>query len=164
MWNYPFGIVMVMLYAWIFFHAKLYSDTLLQLFFFVIQIYGWVHWLRFREAGGEVRVERLDARQRLFWLAGAAAAIAGWGALMRAYTDAAYPWWDATEAGLSVAAQLLMSRRYVENWVLWIVVDIISIGLYVAKDLLPTAGLYLVFLLLSIWGLVRWLRAARAAA
>ena len=78
---------------------------------------------------------------------------------MHRYTDAAFPWWDAGVAMLSVAAQILMSRRAIENWVLWITVDGIAIGLYAAKDLWLTALLYMIFLALSVWGLMDWRRA-----
>lgn len=162
-WNYPFGIVMVLLYARIFFEAKLYSDALLQLFFLVVQLYGWWNWTRSRAESGEVVVLRLGGRARLTWAASCAVAALGWGALMHNYTDASYPWWDAAVAILSVAAQILLSRRFVENWVLWIVVDLLAIGLYAAKDLWLTAGLYGIFLGLATWGLVAWARAGRAA-
>lgn len=157
-WNYPFGIAMVLLYARIFFEAKLYSDALLQLFFLVVQFYGWWNWTRSRAESGEVRVLRLGTRERLTWAASCAAAVLAWGALMHFYTDASYPWWDAGVAIPSVAAQILLSRRFVENWWLWILVDLLAIGLYAAKDLWLTAGLYLVFLGLATWGLVAWRR------
>ncbi|MDB5706332.1 MAG: nicotinamide mononucleotide transporter [Sphingomonas bacterium] len=164
LWNYPFGIVMVVLYAHIFFGARLYSDALLQVFFLVVQLYGWVHWHRAAAAAGEVRVERLGPPARLAWLAGVAVATMIWGWAMHHFTDAAFPWWDAGVAILSVAAQLLMSRRFLENWVLWIAVDLLAIGLYAAKDLWLTAGLYAIFLGLAVWGLIDWRGAERRMA
>ena len=161
-WNYPFGIAMVMLYARIFFEAKLYSDALLQIFFLVVQLYGWWNWTRSRAESGEVRVLRLDGRRRLAWAVGCVAATLAWGAAMHLYTDASYPWWDASVAIPSVAAQILLSRRFVENWWLWILVDLLAVGLYAAKDLWLTAGLYLVFLGLATWGLIAWRRALAA--
>ena len=78
------------------------------------------------------------------------------------FTDAAFPWWDAAVAMLSVAAQILQSRRYFESWVLWIAVDLLAVGLYAARGLWLTAGLYLVFLVLAVWGLIEWARARKA--
>jgi len=161
LWNYPFGIAMVVLYAHIFFDTRLYSDALLQVFFFVVQIYGWIHWARGRAEAGEVRVERLGSAARFAWLASSAVAIALWGWGMHHFTDAAFPWWDASVAILSVAAQILMSRRLLENWVLWIAVDVLAIGLYAAKGLQATAWLYAIFLVLAIWGLIDWRGAER---
>jgi nicotinamide mononucleotide transporter len=160
-WNFVFGLMMVTLYFFVFLDSHLYSDALLQIFFFVVQIYGWWHWARVEAAAGEVVVERLSAGSRLAWSAATLLAVIGWGGLMRTYTDASYPMWDASVAALSVAAQLLMSRRYVENWVLWILVNLLSIGLYAAKELWLTTGLYTVFLALAVYGFDQWLRAPR---
>lgn len=162
-WNYPFGLAMVALYARIFFDAKLYSDAALQLFFFVVQFYGWWNWRRSQETAGEVVVLRLEPDARLRWAAGSVLAILLWGWSMHRWTDASYPWWDAAIAMLSVAAQILMSRRYLENWHLWIAVNAISIPLYAAKGLWLTAGLYVLNLVIAGIGLRAWLRHARRA-
>ena len=161
-WNYPFALAMVSLYGVVFFEAKLYSDALLQLFFFVVNLYGWWNWSRSRAEQGEVRVERLSGGARLAWVAAVAGATAGWGWLMHRHTDAAYPWWDAGIAMLSVAGQILLSRRYWENWALWIAVDLLAIPLYAVRDLWATSALYAVFLAMSVWGLIGWRRAMRA--
>jgi nicotinamide mononucleotide transporter len=160
-WNYPFALAMVALYAWIFWGVKLYSDMLLQGFFFAVNIYGWWYWARSIAAEGDVIVEQLTPGARVRWTAGCLVAATGWGWLMHRYTDAAFPWWDAGVAMASIAAQILQSRRKIESWVLWIGVDVAAIGLYAAKGLMLTALLYALFLLLSIWGLVDWRRAER---
>ena len=161
-WNFPFGLVMVVLYAKIFFDYKLYSDSLLQLYYIVVQLYGWWYWLRGRRPDGLIDVETLDTRGRL--IAGAVivagAAALGWG---MSNTDASVPYWDATTTVTSLVAMVLLSRRKLENWVLWIAVDVLSIGIYSYKELYLTAGLYAVFLGLASWGLVEWLRAWRVA-
>lgn len=158
-WNYPFGIVMVSLYGWIFYGAKLYSDVILQVFFFVVQFYGWAHWLTRRDEAGLVIVERISKRAALF---SAGAAIAGTGVtgwLMGAYTDASFPFWDASILWLSVVAQVLLARRILENWLVWVAVDIIAMGLYWTKGLYPTAILYLMFLIIASIGYFNWRRA-----
>lgn len=163
-WNYVFGLAMVALYAVIFLHTRLYSDALLQVFFFVVQIYGWWNWSRARAAAGEVTVGLLTNRARLTWTIGCLAAAALWGYGMHRFTDASFPWADATLAAMSVAAQILQSRRVVESWWLWIAVDIGSVGLYAAKGLWLTMLLYAIFLALAIWGLFDWQRVARRTA
>ena len=160
-WNYPFGIASVALYASVFWHAKLYSDALLQLFFVVVNAYGWSSWAENRAGAGEVLVERLSPRSRWEWTLGGAAAILAWGALMHRFTDASYPWPDAGVAITSIAAQILMAKRKWENWVLWIGVDLASIPLYAAKQLGATTLLYVLYLALAIWGLSDWSRARR---
>ena len=158
-WNYPFGLAMVTLYAIIFFDAKLYADAGLQVFFFAIQIYGWINWTRARDDEGLVRVAR--AGQATGFYAGAAiAGAAGLGLLLDRFTDATHPYPDAAIASLSIAAQVMMAKRRLENWVFWIAVDILAIGLFWAKDLKPTAALYGVFLIMSVYGYSSWRRAA----
>jgi nicotinamide mononucleotide transporter len=159
MWNYPFALAMVSLYAWIFFREKLYSDALLQLFFLVVNLYGWWNWSRARADTGEVRVEQLGNTARAVWFASCIATAAAWGALMHRYTDAAFPWWDGSIAMFSIAAQILQSRRHWESWVLWILVDLAAVPLFAVKGLWLTAGLYFVFLALSVQGLIHWTKA-----
>ncbi|MGH6617863.1 nicotinamide riboside transporter PnuC, partial [Sphingomonas sp.] len=96
------------------------------------------------------------------WIGGIAAATAGWGWLMHRFTDASLPWPDAGVAMTSVAAQILLSRRKIENWVLWIAVDLVAIGIYAVKDLKVACALYVVLLGVSIWGLIDWRRSERA--
>ena len=161
-WNYPFGIIMVALYFFVFWNTKLYSDALLQIFFFAIQIYGWWAWVHAKHVDHGVVVSWMDWRQRTPWLAGTAVAIALWGTGMARFTDAAAPFVDATTAGLSIAAQSLQSLRRVESWVLWIAVDVIAIGLFAWKGLLVTSALYGLFLILAGIGLFEWRRRAKA--
>ena len=162
LWNYPFGLAMVTLYGFIFYREKLYSDALLQIFFVVVNLYGWFNWARSRAATGEVRVETLDDRARLVWLALCVALVLGWGAMMHRYTDAHFPWWDGAIAMLNVVAQYLQSRRYIESWVLWILVDLLAVPLFAVKGLIPTAILYTIFLSLCVWGLSDWAKARKA--
>jgi nicotinamide mononucleotide transporter len=156
-WNYPFGIAMVCLYAWIFFHARLYSDTLLQGFFLLLNIYGWFHWHRALE-GRDVPVRRLTARSSIAVIATVIVTSLFWGSAMARWTNASAPYWDGTIAMLSVMAQFLLAKRFIENWIGWIIVDVLAIGLFWTKSLGLTAGLYCVFLALSIVGLVHWLK------
>jgi nicotinamide mononucleotide transporter len=161
-WNYPFGIVMVALYFFVFGQAKLYSDALLQIFFFVIQIYGWWAWYHAKHVDHGVAVRWMGWRERWPWIAGTLAAAVLWGTGMARFTDAAAPYVDATTAGLSVSAQILQSLRRVESWVLWIIVDVIALGLFTWRGLFVTTALYGLFLILAIVGLFEWKRKAEA--
>lgn len=163
-WNFPAALVMVSLTGIVLWDAKLYSDAGLQVFFFVVNILGWVLWARNRGEEGEIVVERLGTLGRIAWIAVALIAIYGWGWFMAINTDAAWPWWDASVAMLSVAAQLLMTRRYIDNWHWWVVVNLISIMLYWNKHLYWFTGLYVIFLGMAVWGLVEWRAAERAQA
>lgn len=158
-WNYPFAIAMVSLYFFVFWEAKLYGDAVLQIFFLVINLYGWRNWLRSREAAGEVVVSVLGTRGRLLWALGTIAACLVCGLALDRWTDAAAPMIDGPIAAASISAQLLQALRKVETWVLWILVDIVAIGLFYSRDLAPTSALYAVFLIMSVIGLVGWLQA-----
>jgi nicotinamide mononucleotide transporter len=158
MWNYPFALVAVSLYAWVFFGQKLYSDALLQLFYLAVNLYGWWNWARSRADTGEVQVERMRNRERLAWAIACLVATVGWGWLMHSQTDAAYPWWDGSIAVISIAAQILQSRRKWESWVLWIAADLLAVPLFAVKEIWPTTILYAILLVLAIRGLLDWIK------
>ena len=163
-WNYPFGIAMVALYIVVFWGARLYAEAGLQVFFLLAQAWGWWLWVR---AGGQddgrVPVRWLDGPSRAVWLVVTAALSLNLGWVLHRFTDAALPYADSAIAGASVAAQILLALRRVENWVLWIAIDAAAIGVYVSKDLFATAALYVLFLAFSALGLREWITAARKA-
>ncbi len=161
-WNYPFGLAMVAIYFYVFLGARLYSDAALQIFFFVVQLYGWWVWYHARGGDGLVRVEVLSNRARLIWCGVIAAATVGEGWYLAHYTSDSAPWMDANTTAMSVVAQYLLSVRRIENWILWIVTDVVQIGLYYWKGLYPTTGLYVLFLILSVAGLYEWRRELHA--
>jgi nicotinamide mononucleotide transporter len=160
-WNYPFGIAMVALYFIIFWQAKLYSDSGLQVFFAIVQLFGWWSWSRDKLSAGEIIVRRQGPQAISMWVALSIIATIGWGYFMASNTDATHPYWDASVAMLSIVAQLLLTWRFLENWWWWITVDVISIPLYVVKGLYLTAGLYVLFLVLAIVGLMEWRRVGK---
>ena len=147
----------MILYSWIFFDYKLYAESLLQIYFLVIQIIGWFWWLKGRGSDGKIIVLRLTSREAIAY-AGTGAIIAivlGW--VMKTYTNASVPFFDSTVASLSVIAQFLLAKQRLENWIVWIITDVLSIGIYIYKMLYPTAVLYTVFLGMAIGGLATWL-------
>ena len=157
-WNWPVGLVQVILYAWVFFGARLYADFGLQLIYCVLQLYGWYHWLRGGQRGvtHELPVTRWPARSAATWLVLSAIATGVEGFLLKRYTNAAFPYWDGAIAILSLLATYLLARKILENWLLWIAVDVLGIGVYFAKDLYVTAGLYAVFLCMATAGWFAW--------
>lgn len=156
-WCWPLGMVNVALYAVVFARAKLYSDTFLQVVYFVMSAYGWWAWLRGAH-GHELPVARAPRRVLLGLLAAATASTVVVGGLLHRGTDASLPWLDAGTTSFSLAAQVLMTRKWIENWALWIAVDVVYVYMYVVKDLHATAVLYAAFLGLAVAGLVEWRR------
>ena len=159
-WCWPVGVVMVSLYIYIFFNAKLYSDAGLNVFFPVMQFYGWYHWTRggVEHSRSLSAVKRLSATEWAWTIGGVLAGTAALGTAMHRLTDAALPYPDAFTTLLSVFAQFLMTKKFLENWILWIIADLIYVPMYVYKHLPVTALLYAVFLLLAVLGLRRWWR------
>jgi nicotinamide mononucleotide transporter len=170
-WGWPVGLVQVTVYGWVFYQAKLYSDVILQGFFFVIQAYGWVHWLGKNGVRGStpatasasagvaahlLPVTRLTPVATAAWIAAGGIVSAGWGTYMQRTTDAALPHWDAFILVFSLIAQWLQARKKLECWAGWIVVNTVAIGVYWAKDLFLTAGLYALFWLMAAWGWREW--------
>jgi nicotinamide mononucleotide transporter len=156
-WCWPTGLIMVLLYIYIFFEVKLYSDMGLQVVYVFLQLYGWHHWIH----GGadqdeELQVGRLTSIRLAMWLGAGAAGIGGLGFVMATYTDASLAYWDAATTVLSLIAQWLMIKKVVESWGFWIAVDLLAVGVYLTKGLYLTAGLYLVFLGLAFAGLLAW--------
>lgn len=160
-WNYPFGMAMVALYALIFWETKLYSEAGLQLFFFAMQGWGWYLWFEAGGADDRVPVRWLDWPSRAVWLMVTAALSLNLGWAMDRFTDAVVPYADSAISGASVAAQLLLAFRRVENWVLWIAIDVAAIALYANRGLYATTALYAVFLVFSVIGLREWMNAAK---
>ncbi|WP_310535317.1 nicotinamide riboside transporter PnuC [Novosphingobium sp.] len=160
-WNYLFGLVMVALYFFVFWEQALFAEAVLQVFFFAAQGWGWWLWLRVGGGDNKVEVRWLDWRSRWVWLVAMAAISVNLSWLMEKYTTASAPWIDTPIAVFSVGAQILLAFRRIENWVLWVVIDVVSIWLYIMRDLEPTAGLYGGFLVMSLFGLKEWTEAAR---
>ena len=152
------GMVGVSLYAVLFFGAKLYADVVLQGFFFVTSVVGWWQWTHGGAGGTELPVTALSGGQRLLAAAGVLAAVVFFGTVFSRFTDAALPYADSYILGGSVVAQLLMMRRKLDHWPIWITVDVVAVTVYSIKALYLTAAVYAVLLLLCIQGILEWQR------
>ena len=162
-WNFPFGIAMVALYVFVFFEERLYAEAGLQVFFILAQLWGWWLWVKVGGEDDRVPVRWLDWLSRAVWVTVTAALSLNLGWMMHSFTNAVLPYADAGIAGASVAAQILLAYRRIENWLVWIAIDVASVTLYIDRGLYPTAGLYGGFLVLSLIGLKAWIAAERAA-
>lgn len=157
-WSWPTAIVNVVVYAVVFYRAKLYADMGLQVIYALLSLYGWYEWLY----GGEHRTAlhvsrttpRLGALLAVIGLTGAGAL----GLILRGATDAALPFMDSMLSSTSLVAQWMMTRKKVENWLVWIAVDVLYVGMFTFKHLYITAVLYLVFLILAVRGWIDWRR------
>ena len=156
--GWPLAILSSALYLLLFAHSRLYGEAALQLFFIVVAGWGWWQWLRGTGAdGAPLHVHRLETRAR--WRA-AIATLAAWpllGLLLARVTDTDVPFLDALPTVGSVTGQFLLGRKLLENWPVWLAVNLWSIGLFAYKGLWLTVALYAVFALLSVAGWRAWL-------
>lgn len=157
-WCWPIGLVMVLLYSWIFYEVKLYSDMLLQVVYAVLQLYGWWQWTRPERTVDARKVSRLQAAPLLSGLGLGLLASVALGAAMAHWTDAAQPWLDAALTGFSLVAQMWMAQKRLQCWALWVVLDVIFVGLFLYKGLYLTAALYALFTLIAVRGWLEWRR------
>ena len=160
-WSWPTGIINVSLYVFIFLNAKLYADMGLQVFYIVISFYGWWNWLYGGANHSELHVTRLSRRMMLTLPLAGIVGAAALGFFLHRTTDAALPYVDATLTVASLIAQYLMTKKVLENWAIWIAADVAYVGMYIYKDLYPTAFLYSVFLVLATLGWFQWKRSWR---
>jgi nicotinamide mononucleotide transporter len=156
LWSFPFSLASVTIYGVIFFRVKLYADVVLQVIFAVTLIYGLIQWLASREQAGEVIVARARVSDAvLATLAGTITSVT-LGYLLASRTDAALPWLDSALLAGSLVGSFWSARRLLEQWWVWIVVDVIYTGVYAYKALYLTAALYAAFVALAVYGLRQW--------
>jgi len=165
--GWPLAIVSSLLYFLLFWNSRLYGDASLQVFFAVIAAWGWWQWLRGTDESGQaLQVRHLGAKGRIGVLVAIAIAWPATALFLRRFTDTDVPWWDAFPTAASVVGQWLLGRKYVENWPVWIAVNLVAVGLFVYKGLWLTVVLYAIFVAMSLLGWRAWrqLAATRRAA
>lgn len=153
---WPTGLIQVLLYIYIFYITKLYSDMLLHFVYVILQLYGWHHWLYGGKDKNELSVTRLHSSVLIMWMLIGFSVTAIWGYIMARHTDAAVPYADSFTTVMSLIAQWLMTRKKLESWYFWVLVDIVAIGVYWYKELYLTTGLYAIFLVLAVSGYYCW--------
>ncbi len=168
--TWPVGLVNVVCFAVLFYHFRLYSDALLQVYFLGMSLYGWYFW-RSKSSPAEEAIQVLPTVWRLRWVGLIGAGTLVQGLVMRHIHQwapvffpepAAFPFADAFTTVSSVVATFLLARRYLESWVLWVLVDVVSIVLYFSKGILLVGLEYIVFLCLATLGGWRWWRTLNA--
>ncbi|MCJ0762631.1 nicotinamide riboside transporter PnuC [Variovorax terrae] len=158
-WGWPLAIVSSLMYFALFWRHRLYGDASLQVFFAVVAFWGWFQWLRGRRGDGSaLAVMRLGRAGRIGTLAACALLWPATGLFLKHFTDTDVPWWDAFPTAVSVVGQFLLGRKFIENWLLWIAVNAVGVGLFAYKGLWLTVILYALFAVLSVVGWRAWRR------
>jgi len=159
-WAWLFAILSSAMYGIVFFQSKLYGDMALQGVFITVSFWGWYQWLHGPAADHSLPVTSLSARGRTMAVVAWAAGFLALAWFLKSFTDTDVPHADGFLTAGSLVGQALLSRKKVENWHVWIVVDVIYVALYVHKGLMLTAVLYGLFVLMAIAGLRAWQRSA----
>ena len=160
-WCFPVGLMSISVYVWVFVGAKLYSDVLLQCTFAGMLIFGWIRWMQNLDSSGHVHVARLPRQLAITHLIIGVIGGLLLGFVMQRWTDASLPWLDAMLTALSLVGQWWQNRRHVAAWWMWIVVDVVYIGMYTHKNLFVTAVLYAGFVALAVKGMRAWKQSLR---
>ena len=163
-WLWPVGILMSLFYVVIFFHGKFYADAALYLYYIGANAYGLVNWTRSRKQvlpeskTADMPITHVPKKQILPL---ALASVALWGLfywILSTFTDSPIPLGDAFTTSLSIVAMWMLAQKYLEQWLLWIIVNIVSTILYFWKGLYPTGVLFIVYVIVAILGYFKWRR------
>lgn len=153
-----FGLVGVTLLAFIYFEAKLYSDTLLQVFYMVMSVYGWITWSA--RSSNQLEITRSKASSHLYYLLAGIIGTMVLGFLFNKF-GAALPYIDAFTSAFAVVATYLVARKILENWLYWIIIDATCVVVYILRDLDLIALLFALYTILALVGYVVWARKFR---
>jgi len=155
---YPTGIVSVLIYVYLCYYAGLYADMGINFFYFVVSIYGWYKWTRKDASDSELPITRCTTAQHLTGVVASIFFFLVLQYVLRHYTDSTVPYVDSFTTAIFIVGMGLMALKKIENWIYWIIGDVVSIPLYFHKDLVLTSFQYLIFLILAILGYLEWQR------
>jgi nicotinamide mononucleotide transporter len=152
-----FGIVSSVFYIFVFFESKLYADLSLQVYYVVISIYGWINWNRGKgNTGEELPPIRMSKRLWINLTFATTLIYFAYYLVLVNFTDSTVPKADSLVGALSIVGTWLLARKYIENWLIWILADGLCIGLYVYKGLYPTVVLFVIYTAMSVDGYIQW--------
>lgn len=156
-WNWPIACISVIIYVFIFFEGKLYADAGLQLYFLVTNIYGWYYWSKQRDNPTQERpVINITKKEIILSVIGVIVFTTALGFTLFHKTDASFPFVDSFCTACSLIAQVFLARKVLQNWLIWIFVDIIYVGVYFSKDLYATGLMYALYIGIATMGYLDW--------
>ena len=156
-WLWPVGLFSALMYIYVFFVAKFYADMGLQFYYVFISIYGWFHWSRSKgQNEDELPVVNLSIGLFFKLLLASLLIYMGISFILVNYTDSPIPYWDSFTTALSIVATWMLARKILEQWLVWVLVDAVSMGLYLYKGLYPTSILFAFYTVLALYGYYQW--------
>ncbi len=156
--TWPTGLLTSLLYVVVFFNSKFYADMGLQVYYVVISIYGWYYWLKGKRPAEKLEIPVRKTSARL-WLKLVVFSIIIYFAILIVLlklTDSDVPYLDSLTTALSIVATWMLARKYMEHWLIWVFVDILSAALYVYKNLWPTVILFVIYTVMAVVGYFEW--------
>jgi nicotinamide mononucleotide transporter len=157
-WCWPIGLITSALYIYVFFVTKFYADMGLQVYYLVVSIYGWYFWM----FGGkstkkdDLKISTAGFRRLIYIIVASAVLFGIIAFILINFTDSEIPYWDAFTTAGSFVATWMLARKIIEHWLIWIIVDSVSLGLYIYKGLYATVILFAVYTLLAVMGYIEW--------
>lgn len=156
---YPFGIISVSLYIFITFQSKLYADTGINAYYLVMSIFGWWNWKNTKDlAASQIPITKSTRRGNIINVLTFLFAVGFIYIMLIKFTDSDVPLVDSITTGLAITGMYLMALKKIEHWIFWIACDLVSIPLYIYKDLPFTSFQFLVFTYIAVMGWISWNR------
>lgn len=153
-WCFSIGIINVVISCFLFYESRLYADTLQQLVYIPLLMIGWLNWNK--NVNAEFIVERIKKNEAIIYFSLFILTGVVLGFILKTYSNASFPWIDSMATAGSFLAQYLIAKKKIENWLLWIIVNVVYIFVYIQKDLPLYAILYCIYLFLAIQGFYQW--------
>ncbi|WP_276497824.1 nicotinamide riboside transporter PnuC [Pontibacter litorisediminis] len=155
-WTWPASLVSVGMYVLVFYGARLYADMGLNVFYFVTSLYGWYMWLYGGKNHTERKVGHVTVKEFTVLVVLAVLFTLGLGYFLDNYTNADLSYTDSATTAVSLMGYWMMAKKQLENWIVWLAVDVVYVGVYTYKELYLTSFLYVVFLALCVQGYRNW--------
>ena len=157
-WCWPVGFITSALYIYVFFVTKFYADMGLQVYYLIVSVYGWYYWMFGAKSKKEddLKISKMNIRLGIYLFLANLILFAVIAYILVNYTDSEVPYWDAFTTAASFVATWMLARKIIEHWIIWIIVDSVSLGLYIYKGLYPTVILFAVYTVLAIFGYIEW--------
>lgn len=162
-WLWPVSIVMPAIYIAVYYQAGLYADSGINVYYLLAGVYGWWLWLRHAPGKPDKPIVSIRGKLILPLFLIFSIAFMGIGELLVCYTDSMVPWWDSFTTALSIIAMWMLAHKYVEQWLVWMVVDVVSCVLYIYKELFFTSALYGLYAVIAFLGYLKWKQLMRLA-
>lgn len=157
---WPLGLISAFIYIYIYFNVNLYADMGLQVYYVIISVYGWGYWANTKNNNSNEnetsKVQFTDLKTGIFLFFTTVLIFIFIAFILKNYTNSDLPYWDALTTSAGITATWMLARKYIEHWILWVIIDSISMGMYIYKELYITALLFIIYTAMAVVGYIQW--------